>query len=93
MFRFTIRDVLWLMVLIGLGIALWMERSRSSVARRQLRGLVDVLEGVDVQAEVAPDHVTVTGPDFAAHSILGEPDPNQPPVVLDRKRVTPSIRP
>jgi len=28
MFRFTIRDVLWLMVVVGLGVALWIERSR-----------------------------------------------------------------
>jgi len=26
MFRFTIRDVLWLMVVVGLAIALWQER-------------------------------------------------------------------
>jgi hypothetical protein len=26
MFRFTIRDVLWLTVVVGLGVALWAER-------------------------------------------------------------------
>lgn len=28
MFRFTIRDVLWLMVLVGLGVAWWVDHSR-----------------------------------------------------------------
>ena len=26
MFKFTIRDVLWLMVVVGLGVGLWLER-------------------------------------------------------------------
>jgi len=29
MFRFTIRDVLWLTVVVALAIALWLERQRS----------------------------------------------------------------
>ena len=28
MFRFTIRDVLWLTVVVGLGLALWIDRRR-----------------------------------------------------------------
>jgi hypothetical protein len=37
MFRFTIRDVLWLMVVVALAVALWVERSRcrQSVAASQ----------------------------------------------------------
>ena len=84
--KFTIRDTLWLMVVIGLGIALWIERSRNSIARHQLQVLVDVLESVDVQTEVRPDHITITGPEFHAERVIGEPK-------LDRTRVTPSIRP
>jgi len=91
--RFTIRDLLWLTVVLGLGLALWIERSRNGIARQQLQVLVDMLESAEVQAEVAPNHVTITGPDFAAHRILGKPDPKQPPVVLDRTRVKPSIQP
>jgi len=91
--KFTIRDLLWLTVVLGLGLSLWIERSRNSVARQQLQTLVDVLESADVQAEVTPGHVIVTGPDFSAHLIIGEPDPNQRPVVLDGTRVTPSIQP
>jgi hypothetical protein len=37
MFRFTIRDVLWLMVVVGIGIA-WLESDRRGVAENdQLR--------------------------------------------------------
>ena len=30
MFRFTIRDVLWLMVVVALGVAWWVERDRQA---------------------------------------------------------------
>jgi len=30
MFRFTIRDVLWLMVVVGLGVGWWVDRSSLS---------------------------------------------------------------
>ena len=37
MFRFTIRDVLWLTVVVAMGVAWWMDRSRiqSELARSQ----------------------------------------------------------
>jgi hypothetical protein len=34
MFRFSIRDVLWLMVVVGLGVAVWFERSAQENDRR-----------------------------------------------------------
>jgi hypothetical protein len=36
MFRFTIRDVLWLTVVVGLGIGLWLEHRHSSELEEQL---------------------------------------------------------
>jgi len=33
MFRFTIRDVLWLTVVVALGIALWIDRNRMAALR------------------------------------------------------------
>jgi hypothetical protein len=33
MFRFTIRDVLWLMVVVGLGVGWWLD-SRESISLR-----------------------------------------------------------
>jgi hypothetical protein len=92
MFRFTIRDVLWLMVVVSLGLALWIERSRNGITRNQLQGIVYALESVDVQAEVGRNHVTITGPTSATHRQIGPRDPKKPTVVLDGKlRVIPSI--
>jgi hypothetical protein len=36
MFRFTIRDVLWLMVVVGMGVGWWMDRSRISRMQSEL---------------------------------------------------------
>ncbi len=35
MFRFTIRDVLWLMVVAGMGLGWWLEYRDSSMLRRE----------------------------------------------------------
>jgi hypothetical protein len=35
MLRFAIRDLLWLMVVAGLGMALWIQRSEAAVLRKQ----------------------------------------------------------
>ena len=88
--KFTIRDLLWLTVVLGLGLALWIERSRNGVARQQLQTLVDVLESADVQAKVTPDYITVTGPDFGLTQAIGDTDPKP---VLEGTRVIPSIQP
>jgi hypothetical protein len=34
MFRFTIRDVLWLMMVVGLGVALWISQRELQQERR-----------------------------------------------------------
>ena len=44
MFRFTIRDVLWLMVVVGLGCAWWIDRRQWNKERFELRGHVWGLE-------------------------------------------------
>ena len=36
MFRFTIRDVLWLMVVVGLAVMLWLEHSQLTALRETL---------------------------------------------------------
>src|SRR4051794_3493168 len=38
MFRFTIRDVLWLMVVVGMGCAWWLDDARKYAAYRELYG-------------------------------------------------------
>ena len=37
MFRFTIRDVLWLTVVVGLSTGLWLEHRQASALREQLQ--------------------------------------------------------
>ena len=37
MFRFSIRDVLWLTVVVGLALALWIERTQHAASREVLR--------------------------------------------------------
>jgi len=44
MFRFTIRDVLWLMVVVGMGIALVMENSLSRTQKAKLAHQRDLLK-------------------------------------------------
>ena len=39
MFRFTIRDVLWLMVAVGLSVGWWMEHVRLSTVRSHASAL------------------------------------------------------
>ncbi len=36
MFRFTIRDLLWLMVVVGLAVMLWLEHSQLAALRETL---------------------------------------------------------
>ena len=44
MFRFTIRDVLWLTVVIALGISNWVERRHHTAAVHDLKHEVQVRE-------------------------------------------------
>ena len=37
MFRFTIRDVLWLTVVVALAVAFWVERSHRVAATREIQ--------------------------------------------------------
>ena len=39
MFRFTIRDVLWLTVVVALGVGWWLERTRSQGQARRIERL------------------------------------------------------
>lgn len=40
MFRFTIRDVLWLTALVAMGVAWWADRSRQVELNGQLRRMI-----------------------------------------------------
>jgi hypothetical protein len=43
MFRFTIRDVLWLTVVIGMGIGWWMQAQKTKTVNRTLDGLQEMV--------------------------------------------------
>ena len=56
MFRFTIRDLLWLTVVVGLGVGWWLDRGRQretsefdrktqAIQIEQLRFEIDILKG------------------------------------------------
>jgi len=48
MFRFTIRDVLWLMVVVGLAVGWWLERIRSQGQARRIASLEGEVQQVGV---------------------------------------------
>jgi len=37
MFRFSIRDLLWIMLLVGFGVHSWMERAKALAKQQELR--------------------------------------------------------
>ena len=48
MFRFTIRDVLWLTALVALAVGWWIDRSQVAVLNRELSGgLKDVASAME----------------------------------------------
>ena len=57
MFRFTIRDVLWLMVVVGLACGWWQERGRANFFQRDsvyLRKAIDNMGFVADGNDIAP---------------------------------------
>jgi hypothetical protein len=84
MFRFTIRDVLWLMVVVGMAIAWRSEYVRQSLTRTQLRGVVTALEAAGVEVEVEQDHIRAKASrGFDSYVGLDRSDPRKPAVTVD----------
>lgn len=90
LFRFTIRDVLWLMVVVAIALVWYLERGQHRATRQQLQGVMDTLEAVGVEIEVAPDHVQAkfggSNP-FDSYTGLGRHDPQKAPVKVDAEQV------
>jgi hypothetical protein len=59
MFRFTIRDVLWLMVVVALGLGWWVSYRPAAKEVRRLRGVV-ISQEIDLQ--------------LVEHALLNVPD-------------------
>jgi len=51
MFRFTIRDVLWLMVAVGLGVGWWISYTRGESERREIALERDQVARISVSQE------------------------------------------
>ena len=83
MFRFTIRDVLWLTVVVGLGVGWLTEHVRIGRSPGQLSTLVDVLADQGIHVDLQPHGIQVQGNkgDGLWHYDLtiGEPIPKSPP--------------
>ena len=45
MLRFTIRDVLWLMAVVALGLGWWIDHGRGSEAKWKVKELISLLKG------------------------------------------------
>jgi len=44
MYRFTIRDVLWLMVVVGLGVGWWLNHRQAAMSRLRVEQLTNVVD-------------------------------------------------
>jgi hypothetical protein len=72
MFRFTIRDVLWLTVVVGLAIALVLERGRANLWNGRGAAAFRALEDAELEPTWYEDKILV-------HPPIVSP-PNPPPV-------------
>ena len=59
--RFTIRDLLWAMALVGLSLAWLTEHVRIGRSPGQLRTLMDVLVNEGIHVELQPHRIQVQG--------------------------------
>lgn len=79
--RFTIRDLLWLMVVVGLLAAWWVEHSRQRALYQQLGLRYQFLEDASgYKIERLPDgtYRAWDGPKQKADGTWEHPDPNAP---------------
>ena len=85
MFRFTIRDVLWLTVVVGMALGWWITARRArdlEIDRKlwetralQLKGQVEGTEDVEVKVEFLPTKTNIT---FGKYRQDEPATPNQP---------------
>jgi hypothetical protein len=75
MFRFAIRDVLWLMVVVGMGVAWWADRSRLEALRRleseqytdeRLLTVDQIRKDIELSIPALKGKLLKTSPDFEA---------------------------
>ena len=68
MFRFTIRDVLWLIVVVGLGVGWWIEhRHAASLQKRCVRlealakQTIPIMRDLGIDAAFTKDNIAIGG--------------------------------
>jgi hypothetical protein len=79
MFRFTTRDVLWLMVVVGLSLALWTQYRSAALWRSRAAGAAKALQDSDRQngwhGKTIVVSTPVPGTDKTYLKAYGEPAP------------------
>jgi len=71
--RFTIRDLLWLMVVVALSFGWWREHRQIGKCPDQLRALVHVLNMHSNSVDLASDHIDVKAPTWNIWQGLNSP--------------------
>jgi hypothetical protein len=68
MFRFTIRDVLWLTVVVGLAIAWWIEHRQIAPLQKRCarletlaRRTIPIMRDLGIDAEFTSDNIAIGG--------------------------------
>jgi hypothetical protein len=62
MFRFTIRDVLWLTLVVAMGVGWWVERDKSAALRWQLDAVVALAQDCGCAVHSTRHSVLLSGP-------------------------------
>jgi len=93
MFRFTIRDVLWLMVVVGLALGWWLERARSQGQARRIASLEGEVQQVGLVIKTLYDDLERIEQALPAYGagLVWSPDmrPSLSPVSKAKKATTP----
>jgi hypothetical protein len=79
MFRFTIRDVLWLTVVVALAVALWVQVQHEAGEirlRESYRALAeDLAQKLQVKNPAAKINISVNGKSIIGDTEFAEPNP------------------
>ena len=93
MFRFTIRDVLWLTVVVALAVGWWLERARSQGQARRIERLEGEVQQVGVVIKTLYDdleRIEQALPAYGAGLVWSrEMRPSLSPVSKAKKATTP----
>jgi hypothetical protein len=75
MFRFTIRDVLWLTALVALGVGWWQNNRQHKLAAVEAKARFDALDAEQKQTQLKLDSLTTLAKSFGIDADV-KPDGN-----------------